>query len=125
MDYDNYFGNESRRTPAFYIAMLLILLLFILMLNTDLAQFSQHKDTGVPAWFFDVVFPVDFVILASVILMLLYRRIGVYIFPVFVLLHHVLYEFYLSTTLLSGLHLLFVFIGAGLLVIIPRWKYYR
>lgn len=122
---ENYFGNNTQKTPAFYIAIGIILVFFGLMLNTDLAQFSQHKDTGIPGWFFNVLFPVDFIIIASVVLIFFYRKIGAYLFPVFALVHHVLYEFYLSTTLLSGLHLLFVYVGVGLLVVIPRWKAFK
>jgi uncharacterized membrane protein len=95
------------------------------MLNTDLAQYSEHKETGVPSWFIAVVFGVDICIILALMLVLFYKKIGVFSFPIFVMVHHLLYEFYLSTTLLSGLHLLFVFLTVGLLVIIPRWKFYK
>ena len=95
------------------------------MLNTDMAQYSQHHETGVPSWFISVLFGVDAIILVSLILVYFFKKIGVYLLPLFVMVHHLLYEFYLSTTLLAGLHLLFVFLTAGLLVIIPRWKLFK
>jgi hypothetical protein len=117
--------NNVKRTSAFYFALILMFILFLLTLNTDFAQYSQHTDTGIPMWFFKILFPVDFIILAALVLIFFYRKIGVFLFPGFVLIHHLLYEFYLSTTLLSGLHLLFVYVGIGLLVIIPRWKDFK
>jgi hypothetical protein len=120
-----YFEEVEKKSKSFYFAIILTLVLYLLMLNTDLAQYSEHKETGVPSWFIAVVFGVDICIILALMLVLFYKKIGVFSFPIFVMVHHLLYEFYLSTTLLSGLHLLFVFLTVGLLVIIPRWKFYK
>jgi ABC-type xylose transport system permease subunit len=122
---NQYFETVTKRSKSFYFAIILTFVLFLLMLNTDLAQYSQHLDTKVPTWFVQLLLVIDVAILGCLALVYFYRKIGVYLFPVLVLLHHLLYEFYLSTTLLAGLHLLFVFLTAGLLVIIPRWKSYK
>ncbi|WP_124641586.1 MULTISPECIES: hypothetical protein [Amniculibacterium] len=122
---NQYFGEVKKRSLSFYLALAITFIFYILMLNTDMAQYSQHHETGVPSWFISVLFGVDAIILVSLILVYFFKKIGVYLLPLFVMVHHLLYEFYLSTTLLAGLHLLFVFLTAGLLVIIPRWKLFK
>ena len=122
---NQYFGEVKKRSLSFYLALAITFIFYILMLNTDMAQYSQHHETGVPSWFISVLFGVDAIILVSLILVYFFKKIGVYLLPLLVMVHHLLYEFYLSTTLLAGLHLLFVFLTAGLLVIIPRWKLFK
>ena len=122
---NQYFGEVKKRSLSFYLALAITFIFYILMLNTDMAQYSQHHETGVPSWFISVLFGVDAIILVSLILVYFFKKIGVYLLPLLVMVHHLLYEFYISTTLLAGLHLLFVFLTAGLLVIIPRWKLFK
>lgn len=114
-----------KRTRSFYIALIIMLLPFILSVNTDLAHFAEHHDTGVPAGFFWIIFIVDFLILLCMVLIYFYKKAGVVLLPFAVLLHFLLHNFYLSTTLYADMFLLFVYCGAGLAVIIPRWKAFR
>lgn len=119
------FGKVKTRSTSFYFAHILIFIFFVLIVNTDMAQYSQHKVTGIPRWFSTLIFSVDALIVIGLLLQFLFKKVGVFIFLVFAVLHQLLYEFYLSTTLYAGLFLLFVEITAGLLVIIPRWKFYK
>lgn len=113
------------RSRFFYLALGLLFLVFLLSLNTDFAQFSERRDTGIPNGFFWMVFTVDVCIVLSLVLIYLYRKAGAFLFPCFVLAHFFLHNFYLSTTLFSDLNLLFVYFAAGLLVIIPRWNVFK
>jgi hypothetical protein len=122
---NQYFDQSEKKTISFYFALVLTFILFLLMLNTDLAHYSQHENTRVPFWFVNLLIGLDIVIVLSLVFIYFYKKIGVFLFPISVFIHHLLYEFYLSTTLLAGLHLLFVFLTAGLLVIIPRWKFFK
>lgn len=122
---NQYFGKVEKRSKSFYFVFLLTLVFFVLMVNSDMAHYSQHLQTGVPSWFITLIFVVDIAILVSIVLIFFYKKIGVFAFPLFVMAHHLLYEFYLSTTLIAGLHLLFVYVSLGLLVVIPRWKSFK
>ena len=122
---ESHSETEYKRSTFFYIALILLLGAFFLSVNTDLAQFSEHKDTGVPQDFFWIIFSVDFLVVFSVVLIYFYKKAGAILFPVFVMTHFLLYNFYLSTRLLADLNVLFVYFAAGLLVIIPRWKVFR
>jgi hypothetical protein len=115
----------DHRSLSFNLAHILIFIFFLLILNTDLAQYSQHTITGIPTGFVATIFVVDLCIVLMLVLQFFYKKIGTFLFPVFVLIHQGLYEFYLSTTLYAGLFLLFVYCTAGLLVVIPRWKSYK
>ena len=54
-----------------------------------------------------------------------YRKIGVILFPVAILFHFYLHEFYLSTMLYSDLFTLFSYVALGLLAIIPKWNFFK
>lgn len=117
--------TKKNRSISFYIALALLSVLFILSLNTDLQHFSQRLDTGVPNWLLAVLFSIDAATLVSILLIYFYKKIGVIALPILVLAHFLLHSFYLSTVLFSDMNLLFMFVGAGLLVIIPRWAQFR
>lgn len=112
---------STKRTLSFYLAFVIMLIPFILSVNTDLAQFSEHKDTGIPPAFFNIIFSVDALIVLSMVLIYFYKKVGVILFPILVMMHFMLHNFYLSVSLYADLFLLFVFCGAGLAVIVPRW----
>lgn len=122
---ENYFGKTEKKSKFLYIAVGLMLIFAGLSINTDLAEFAQHREIRIPQWFFWIVFAVDFAIVASVLCILLYRKIAVIAIPVLVMLHFLLHHFYLSTMLYSDLNMLFVYFAAGLLAVVPRWQYFK
>lgn len=115
---DKSFGKNK----DFYIIFGLIFLVYLLSINTDLAEFSQHRDINIPSGFFYLTFGTDALIILSLLLIFFYKKIGVILFPVFVMLHFGLHNYFLSTYLYSDITVLFLFIGLGLLAVIPRWN---
>lgn len=111
-----------RNNKDYYIIFGLILLVFLLSINTDLQQYSQHRLVHIPAGFFYFTFGIDFLVLVSWILILFFRKVGVILFPVFILIHFGLHNYFLSTYLYSDITALFLFIGIGLMAAIPRWN---
>lgn len=122
---ENYFDSNPDKTLGFYIALAFLMLLSLLSFGIDVTEFLNRNDINIPIWFFYVVFTVDLVLIFSFISIYLYRKVGVYIYPVALITHYFLHEFYLSTMLYSDLFNLFCFIGLGLLTIIPKWKFYK
>lgn len=122
---ENYFGKTERKSTFLYIAIGLMLLCAGLSINTDLAEFAQHKTLNIPQWFFWIIFAIDALLVAAIIGILFYRKIAVIAVPVLVMAHFILHNYYLSTTLYSDLNFLFVYFAAGLLAVIPRWNYFR
>ncbi len=122
---ENHSQPLIKRSKFFYIALILLLPVFFLSVNTDLLHYSQRKDTGVPDFFFWIIFSVDLLIVVSIVLIYFYRKLGAILFPLMVITHFTMHNFYLSTMLLSDLNLLFVYFAAGLLVIIPRWSVFK
>lgn len=122
---ENYFGKTEKKSTFLYIAVGLMLLCAALSINTDLAEFAQHREIQIPRWFFWMIFAVDTAIVGSILCILLYRKIAVVAIPILVLVHFLLHHFYLSTMLYSDLNLLFVYFAAGLLAVIPRWQYFK
>ena len=122
---EDYFGKTEKKSTFLYIAVAVMLLCAGLSINTDLAEFSQHAEINIPKWFFVVIFSVDALIIAAILLVLTYRKAAVIAIPVLVLLHFILHQYYLSTMLYSDLNLLFFYVLAGLLAVIPRWQYFK
>jgi len=87
-----------------------------------LAEFSQHQSLNIPSGFFYYTLGVDALVILSWILIVFFRKIGAVLFPILVLLHFSLHNYFLSTYLYSDITTLFLFIGLGLIAIIPRWN---
>lgn len=104
-----------------YIIFGLIILVYLLSINTDLAEFSQHRLINIPSGFFYYTLGLDVLVILSWLLILFYRKIGVILFPIFVMVHFSLHNYFLSTYLYSDITVLFLYIGLGLFAIIPRW----
>lgn len=122
---DNYFGNVSKKSTSLLIGIVLMVLCFMLSFNTDLAKFTDYEDLNIPLWFFYIIFSVDFFVVISLILLLFYRKLGVFGVPLFGFLHFILNVYYLNLTLYADLFFLFVFFCAGLFSIVPCWKYFK
>lgn len=122
---DNYFDNEPQKTLSFYLALGALALFTLMGLGMDGDEFLQHKLLNIPIWYFYIIFTVDFFSLLSIIGIAFFRKLAVYMFPVFVILHFYLHQFYLSTFLYTDVSNIFLFIGVGLLMIIPKWKFFK
>lgn len=125
MEEENYFGDTSKKTRGFVIALIVLLLCVGITVNTDLAQFAQHTEINIPMWFFYVIFGLDVVMVLSVVAIYFYKKVGVFAFPIAAIIHMVMNSFYLSTIRYSDLNVLFFFFATALFVTIPRWKYFK
>ncbi len=115
---DRSFKNNKEH----YIIFGLIILVYLLSINTDFAELSQHRLINIPSGFFYYTLGLDVLVILSWLLILFYRKIGVILFPIFVMIHFSLHNYFLSTFLYSDITVLFLYIGLGLLAIIPRWN---
>lgn len=122
---DNFFDKNPDKTVFFYFVIIILFVLSLLSIGVDLTEFSQKRDINIPQWFFHIIFTVDFILIASIIAIFFYRKIGVIVYPIAIIIHFFLHEFYLTTMLYSDLFNLFVFVGIGLLSIIPKWNFFK
>ncbi|MCG2792277.1 MAG: hypothetical protein L6262_01860 [Weeksellaceae bacterium] len=106
----------------YYLFFGLIILLYCLSINTDYAEYSLHRTINIPGNFFYYTFGADLLVMLSAVLILLFRKVGVLLFPLFVAIHFALHNYFLSTFLYSDVTVLFLYIGLGLVAVIPRWK---
>ncbi len=122
---DNYFGKVEQKSKGFYIALAIIALSFLMSMNTDLQFFAQSEEVHIPTGFIWIIFVLDFLILLMLLLIVFFRKVGVIVFPFLVLIHFLLYNFYLSSFLYFDLSTLFCYFMAGLFVVIPRWSFFK
>lgn len=121
----NYFENEPKKSTGFYLSIAALALFTLMGLGIDGDEFLQRDLLNIPQWYFYLIFTVDFLALLSLVGIAFFRKIAIFTFPAFVILHFFLHQFYLSTFLYTDVTNMFLFVGVGLLMIIPKWKYFR
>ena len=114
--------KSFKSNKDYYLFFGIILLVFLLSINTDLAEYSLHQKINIPSTFFYITFGVDALVIVSWLLIMLFKKIGIVLFPIFVFSHFALHQYYLSTFLYSDITVIFLYVGLGLLAVIPRWK---
>ena len=114
--------KSFKNNKDYYLFFGIILLVFLLSINTDLAEYSLHQKINIPSTFFYITFGVDALVIVSWLLIMLFKKIGIVLFPIFVFSHFALHQYYLSTFLYSDITVIFLYVGLGLLAVIPRWK---
>ncbi|MBU8882917.1 hypothetical protein KSK37_07470 [Kaistella sp. DKR-2] len=120
------FSNESPKKDLGFILSLCALLLFSLMgIGIDSDEYLQKTDLNIPGFYFLLIFFTDLLMIIGLLLIFFYRKIGVYLFPVAVVMHFMLHNYYLSTFLYTDVTNLFLYISVGLLAFIPKWKFFK
>lgn len=124
----NYFKGESPQKGMGFIIALVGMALFMMMgIGIDVDQFLQHqdKDINIPNWYFYIIFFIDILAILSIVFIYFYRKIGVILFPIAIVLHFFCHNYFLNTFLYSDIMALFVFVGIALLSIIPKWQFFK
>ena len=120
------FKNEDSKKDIGFILSLAALLVFSLMgAGIDTDEFLQRKELNIPDDYFYLIFGVDLLMILGLILIFFYRKVGVFLFPIAVLTHYMLHNYYLSTFLYTDVTNLFLFISVGLVAFIPNWKFFK
>ncbi len=119
------FENETPKKDIFFKICIGLLALFSIMsFGVDVDQFLQHKELKIPDWYFFIIFPVDVLMMVSLLLIFFYKKVGVYAFPVLMGLHFYFHMYYLDTFLYNDVMALFMYVFT-LLAIIPKWQFFR
>lgn len=121
----SYFDVDPKKGWGFILALASLLLFTIMGMGIDIDEFLQHEYLNIPRWYFYVIFTIDALMIISLVLMFFYRKIGMFAFPVLLVLHFLMHNYYLSTFLYTDVTNLFLFTGFGMLAIIPKWKFFR
>ena len=127
MDSTYFKGESPKKSLGFILALSALIIYAIMGMGVDVDEFLQHrsKDLHIPDWYFYLIFAVDFLMMAAVVLIFFYRKTGVILFPLAVALHFIFHLYYLDTFLYSDVSALFVFVGIGLLAVIPKWQFFK
>lgn len=120
------FKDESPKKDLGFILSLCALLLFSLMgIGIDADEYLQRTELNIPGDYFLLIFGVDALMISGLVLIFFYRKIGIFLFPIAVLTHYLLHNYYLSTFLYTDVTNLFIYISVGLLAFIPKWKFFK
>lgn len=113
------------RSLAFTAALVFTFIIATFSINIDFTEFSQRNEINIPTWYFYLIFLVDLVMIAGLVLIYFYRKIGVYAFPLAVFVHFLAHNYYLSSFLYFDLFLLFLYFCLILVAVVPRWQFYK
>ncbi len=120
------FKDESPKKDIGFILSLCALLLFSLMgIGIDADEYLQRAELNIPGNYFFLIFGVDLLMITGIALIFFYRKIGVFLFPIAVLAHYLLHNYYLSTFLYTDVTNLFLYVSVGLLAFIPKWQFFK
>jgi len=123
---NNEFANESPKKDMGFILSLIALLIFTLMgFGIDLDEYMQRVELNIPGGYFILIFSVDLLMILGLVLIFFYRKIGIFLFPLAVISHYMIHQYYLSTFLYTDVTNLFLFISIGLLAFIPKWNFFK
>ncbi|KPH12708.1 hypothetical protein [Chryseobacterium sp. ERMR1:04] len=125
MEEYSYFDEDPKKGWGFIAAFASLMLFTIMGLGIDVDEYLQHEFLNIPRWYFYIIFSLDALMMISLVLMFFYKKIGIYIFPVMLILHFFMHNYYLSTFLYTDVTNLFLFTGFGMLAIIPKWKFFK
>lgn len=121
----SYFDEDPKKGWGFILALAALLLFTLMGVGLDFDEYLQHKTLNIPSGYFYFIFSIDILMIAGIVLMYFYRKIGIILFPLMMVLHFFMHNYYLSTFLYSDVTNLFLFTGFGMLAIIPKWKFFR
>ena len=125
MEEYKYFDEDPKKGWGFILTIAVLLLFTGMGFGIDLDEFLQQEILNIPVWYFYVIFGIDFLMAISLVLMYFYRKLGLFAFPAFLVLHFFMHNYYLSTFLYTDVTNLFLFTGFGMLAIIPKWKFFK
>ncbi|AYN01553.1 hypothetical protein [Chryseobacterium sp. 3008163] len=121
----SYFDEDPKKGWGFILALASLLLFTFMGIGLDFDEYLQHETLNIPSGYFYFIFSIDILMIAGIVLMFFYRKIGIILFPGMLVLHFFMHNYYLSTFLYSDVTNLFLFTGFGMLAIIPKWKFFR
>ena len=125
MEEYSYFDEDPKKGWGFILALASLMLFTIMGLGIDVDEYLQHDFLNIPQWYFYTIFCIDAIMIISIILIFLYKKVGIFLFPAMLVLHFLMHNFYLSTFLYTDVTNLFLFTGFGMLAIIPKWKFFN
>jgi len=121
----SYFDEDPKKGIGFILALVALLLFTMMGVGLDFDEYLQHESLNIPLGYFYLIFSIDILMIAGIVLIYFYRKIGIILFPLMLVLHFFMHNYYLSTFLYSDVTNLFLFTGFGMLAIIPKWKFFR
>ncbi|UOE38823.1 MULTISPECIES: hypothetical protein [Chryseobacterium] len=121
----NYFDENPKKGWGFILTLASLVLFTFMGIGIDFDEYLQHEILNIPKGYFYIIFSVNILMLVAIVLMYFYRKEGLVIFPIMLLTHFFMQNYYLSTFLYSDVMNLFIFTGFGMLAIIPKWKFFR
>ena len=121
----SYFDEDPKKGIGFILALVALLLFTMMGVGLDFDEYLQHESLNIPLGYFYFIFSIDILMIIGIVLIYFYRKIGIVLFPLMLVLHFFMHNYYLSTFLYSDVTNLFLFTGFGMLAIIPKWKFFR
>ncbi|SIT21762.1 hypothetical protein SAMN05421786_109160 [Chryseobacterium ureilyticum] len=125
MEEYSYFDEDPKKGWGFVLAFAALMLFTVMGLGIDVDEYLQHEYLDIPRWYFYIIFSIDALMMIGLVLMFFYRKVGIIMFPVLLVLHFFMHNYYLSTFLYTDVTNLFLFTGFGMLAIIPKWKFFK
>ncbi|VDH05774.1 hypothetical protein [Bergeyella zoohelcum] len=109
------------RGTFFWVTLIVLIVFSIMTMGVDVDQVLQRTEIHIPEWYFYIIFSVNAVMIVALVLLFFFKRLGLILFPISVLLHFSFHIYFLGTFLYTDLMTLFMYFALGLLYFVPLW----
>ena len=116
---------ETKKSTGFILALVFTFVVSTVVFNLDGVEFVQRREVNIPSGYFYLIFAVDILWVVSLVLIYLYRKLGVFLFTLAVAVHFLLNSYFLSSFLYFDVFILFLYFSLVLLVTVPRWQAFK
>ncbi len=116
---------EEVKSSGFKFAVIVLFLLACIPVFMGILGFKRIYLNSAPCWLLNVYFWIGICNVISAIGIYFFKKIAVFAYIFFVILLYVFFLTAYGMELFDSLFTIFFFIGIGLFVIIPRWKYFK
>ncbi len=123
-DYFNLKSEEINSNGFKFGVTIMLLLAFIPVIMGILGIKRIYLDSA-PCWLINVYLWIGICNVLSAIGIYFFKKIAVFAYIFFVVLLYIFFLLAYGMELFDSIFTLFFFIGIGLFVIIPRWKYFH
>ena len=113
------------KSKSFTLALVFTLIMSSFSINFDITSVIQKDNLEIPNWYLIVLAILDFSIVASIIAIYFYRKIGVYVLPIAIFIHFLLQNQFMNSFLYFDLFILFLYFSVILIAVVPRWPFFK
>lgn len=117
--------RKIKKSKWLILGLIVVFIISSISFNFDITEFVERKEINIPDWYFYLLFLVDALFIASLVLIFFYRKVGVFLYPLTIFAHFVFNNYYLNSFLYFDIFIMFMYFSVILFSVIPNWEKFK